>query len=74
MPFHYVNKSVRVNSDTNIVLIKAERLILDMISHYDRVCAYEIIREKEFAPIKNRSGNDSVETARTLLARNGITL
>ena len=74
MPFHYVNKSVRVNSDTNIVLIKAERLILDMLSHYDTVCAYEIIREKEFAPIKNRSGNDSVETARTLLAKNGITL
>ena len=74
LPFHYVSKSVHVNTDTNIMLKKAETLILDMISHYNKVCAYEIIREKEFAPIKNLSGNDSVETARALLIRNGINL
>ena len=74
LPFHYVSKPVRVSSETRIELIKAEKLILDMMAHFDRVCAYEIVREKEFAPIKNRSGIDSVETARALLAMNGIIL
>lgn len=74
LPFHYVSKSVRINSDTNIVLIKPEKLILDMISYFDKICAYEIVREKEFAPIKNRSGIDSVETARALLQMNGVVL
>ena len=28
--------------------------------------------EKEFAPVKNATGTDSVETARALLEKNGI--
>lgn len=74
LPFHYVNKSVYINSDTCVVLKKAETLILDMISYFNNACLFEIIREKEFAPIKNRSGVDSVDTARSLLAMNGIIL
>jgi UDP-N-acetylglucosamine/UDP-N-acetylgalactosamine diphosphorylase len=31
-------------------------------------------REKEFAPVKNATGVDSVESARRLLEINGITL
>ncbi len=35
---------------------------------------YEVVREKEFAPIKNRYGVDSVDTARKLLEENGVKL
>ncbi len=53
---------------------KFELLVLDMI-HQLRTCLpYEVIREKEFAPIKNPTGVDSVESARELCKRNGISL
>ena len=35
---------------------------------------FEVVREKEFAPIKNKTGVDSVESARELLKKNGIIL
>ncbi len=35
---------------------------------------YEVIREKEFAPVKNLHGVDSVDTARELLVKNGVAL
>ncbi len=53
---------------------KFELLVLDMI-HQLRTCLpYEVIREKEFAPIKNPTGVDSVESARALCKQNGISL
>ena len=36
--------------------------------------AFEVVREREFAPIKNRTGVDSVESARALLEKNGVKL
>ena len=36
--------------------------------------AYEVEREKEFAPVKNKEGVDSVDTARELLKLNGVEL
>lgn len=36
--------------------------------------AYEVEREKEFAPVKNLTGTDSVDTARELLVKNGVSL
>ena len=53
---------------------KFENLILDMIHQMGSCLPYEVVREKEFAPIKNRTGIDSVESARELLQRNGVTL
>ena len=35
---------------------------------------FEVVREKEFAPIKNKTGVDSVESARELLKKNGVEL
>lgn len=52
----------------------AERLALDMIHLFDRVLVYEIDRKKGFAPIKNRVGEDSIESARKLLVENGYVL
>ncbi len=34
--------------------------------------AYEVVREKEFAPIKNSVGVDSLETARDIMILNGV--
>ena len=35
---------------------------------------FEVVRRKEFAPIKNKTGVDSVESARELLTENGVVL
>ena len=40
----------------------------------DNNLAYEVAREKEFAPIKNLHGVDSVDSARDLLVANGVRL
>lgn len=53
---------------------KFETLVLDMVHMMDNCLAYEVVREKEFAPIKNKEGVDSVESARELLKKNGVTL
>ena len=53
---------------------KFETLILDMVHMMDNCLAYEVVREHEFAPVKNKTGVDSVDTARELLAKNGVTL
>ena len=49
-------------------------MILDMIQMMDTCLPFEVERDKEFAPIKNKTGIDSVESARALLAKNGVTL
>ena len=53
---------------------KFETLILDMIQMMDTCLPFEVVRGKEFAPIKNKTGVDSVESARALLQENGVTL
>ena len=40
----------------------------------DSCLPFEVVREKEFAPIKNATGVDSVESARALLKKNGVEL
>lgn len=51
---------------------KFEQLVLDMIHDLKSCLPFEVIREKEFAPIKNATGTDSVDTARELLKKNGV--
>lgn len=51
---------------------KYEQFILDMIQMLDSCLPFEVVRGKEFAPIKNRTGVDSVESAMELLKKNGI--
>lgn len=53
---------------------KFEQLVLDMIYELDTCLPFEVERTKEFAPIKNKTGIDSVETARALCEENGIIL
>jgi UDP-N-acetylglucosamine/UDP-N-acetylgalactosamine diphosphorylase len=53
---------------------KFEMLVLDLIHLLKDCLSYEVDREKEFAPIKNLTGIDSLESARELLKKNGVTL
>lgn len=53
---------------------KFETLAVDLIKPMESVLPFEVDREKEFAPIKNRTGTDSVESARELLKKNGVIL
>ncbi len=81
MPLHVVKKAVPyidqkgeyVEPETPNAY-KFETLALDLIHEMDDCLVFEVEREKEFAPVKNKSGVDSVETARTLLLKNGYTL
>lgn len=51
---------------------KFETLVLDMINMMDNCLVYEVDRNKEFAPIKNKEGADSLVSAREYLIENGI--
>ena len=53
---------------------KFETLVVDMVAHMGSCLAYEVERDKEFAPVKNATGPDSVESARELLKLNGVIL
>ncbi len=81
LPTHVVEKKIPY-IDENANLVKPEKpngykfelLVLDMIHLFPDCCSFEVVREKEFAPIKNKDGVDSVESARKLLEQNEITL
>lgn len=53
---------------------KFELFIFDLLKALEGCLPYEVEREYEFAPIKNKTGVDSVESARELCAKNGIEL
>lgn len=81
LPVHMAEKKIpHIDESGNFVKptepngYKFESLILDMIHMMDSCLAYEVVREKEFAPVKNATGVDSVESARELLKKNGVTL
>ncbi len=81
MPLHIVEKKIPyLDEQGNLVKpespngYKFENLVLDMIHQMDSCLPFEVVREKEFAPIKNKTGVDSVESARALLQQNGVTL
>lgn len=81
MPLHIVEKKIPyMNEQGELVKpeevngYKFETLVLDMIHLLDHCLPFEVVRTKEFAPIKNKTGVDSVETARELLKQNGVEL
>ncbi len=81
MPLHVVEKKINyMDENGNTVKpekpngYKFEQLVLDMIHQLDTCLPYEVIREHEFAPIKNKTGIDSVESARELAVKDGIEL
>lgn len=81
MPLHIVEKKIPYLNEAGETVkpdapngYKYESLVLDMIHMLDSCLVFEVVREKEFAPIKNATGVDSVESARELLKLNGVAL
>lgn len=79
LPVHIVEKKIPfINENGKLVKpeepngYKFETLILDMIHMMDNCLSYEVDRSREFAPIKNRTGVDSLESAREMMKKNGI--
>ena len=81
LPYHVVEKKIPYLGDGGETIkpeapngYKFEQLVLDMI-HLGKSCLpFEVVREYEFAPVKNKEGVDSVESARELLKKNGVEL
>ncbi len=81
LPVHIVTKKVEYVDDAGNLIKPAEPnahkfelLCVDMIEHASSCLPFEVIRDKEFAPIKNKTGADSVESAQELLEKNGYVL
>lgn len=81
MPLHRVEKKIPCLDEKGELVkpeepngFKYESLVLDMIEMLTSCLPFEVVREQEFAPIKNKTGIDSVESARELLKKNGVEL
>ncbi len=81
MPLHRVAKKIPY-LDANGMRVtpqepngyKFETLALDLVAEMPSCLPFEVERTREFAPIKNRVGVDSVESAQKLLLQNGFSL
>lgn len=81
MPIHVVEKKIPyMDAEGNEVKpdapngYKFETLVLDMVHMMEDCVPYEVVREREFAPIKNLHGIDSLDSARDLMRGCGIIL
>lgn len=81
LPLHVVEKKIPYLDEQGMFIkpeapngYKYEQLVLDMVHELESCLPFEVVREREFAPIKNRTGIDSVDSARELLAGNGVIL
>jgi len=69
LPFHRANKKVPCLDEAGALVepaepnaVKFESFIFDALPLAARTVASETLREEEFSPLKNKSGEDSVET------------
>lgn len=81
LPVHVVTKKVEYIDEFGTIIKptepnahKFEMLCVDMIELANTCLPFEVERSKEFAPIKNKTGVDSVESAQELLEKNGYEL
>ncbi len=80
LPYHLAAKAIAHMENGELVRpaapcgYKFETLVVDMVKMMGSCLAFEVERDKEFAPVKNATGIDSVETAREYLIKNGVKL
>ena len=81
IPVHIVEKKIECLCEDGVTRKpekengkKFETLAVDLIKPMGSVLPFEVVREREFAPIKNKTGVDSVESPRELLKGCGVEL
>ncbi len=80
LPVHRVRKKIPYYCDGRTVFpeqengYKYEMLATDLVERMDSCLPYEVRRAEEFAPVKNRHGVDSVDSAREMLSAAGYML
>ena len=81
LPVHVVTKKVEHIDDKGEKVLpsepnahKFEMLCVDMVELASSCLPFEVDRAKEFAPIKNKTGVDSVDSARVMLEKLGFEL
>ncbi len=71
LPYHVARKSLEgITQDGTRIRIKGrkfEKFVFDALPAARNAICVEVRREEEFAPIKNRTGEDSLESARELM-------
>lgn len=78
LPYHLAVKKISHIKDGELFVpqepngYKLESLAVDIVRLMGSCLGVEVEREKEFAPVKNMTGTDSVDTARALLIKNGV--
>lgn len=71
LPYHVARKkikSLRAGAPAEIDGFKFEKFVFDAIPLAERSIVFETSRDEEFAPVKNRTGVDSVDTAREMMS------
>lgn len=81
LPLHKAFKKISYIDETGNIITpeepnayKYETLVLDMVKPQKNCLVFEVERIHEFAPVKNKTGVDSVDTARELLKLNNIAI
>lgn len=74
MPIHLAHKKIACLDEAGNLIVpeapngyKMETFIFDILEFYPAITACAVVREDEFAPVKNAEGSDSPDTARALL-------
>ena len=71
LPFHVAKKKIKeytIQGPKEIDGFKFEKFVFDALPLAERSMILETLREEEFAPVKNASGVDSVESSQTLVS------
>jgi len=66
LPFHTARKKIKTVSG-EVDGLKFEKFVFDALPLTERNIVFETLREEEFAPVKNPSGVDSVDSARSMM-------
>ena len=81
LPIHRMTKKIPYMDENGKFIepdkpngFKYEMIAFDLMTKLGSAMAYEADRQKEFAPIKNLHGEDSVDSARELLIKNKVLL
>ena len=81
MPVHFAKKKIPYMAEDGTMVrpeepngYKYELLVVDMVELTGTCLPFEVDRTRAFAPVKNATGVDSVDSARALLRLNGVEL